>query len=446
MDRLPLELLHTVCRNLPVPYVADFRLVSKTFAAVGTEYLLPTIHTLFHPDSLERLESISKHPVFSRYVTSLFHEGETLEYFDRDDWEEFIFEPPIEGTGIMKCPLATASDREKRAYRRALRATPAPPRHRYSSEELAKGWENYQRLLEMQETVRMTDDTEQLLREAMSRLPHLRCLRFTTGGYNCGLTYAMERLFGSALVRLWGDDGRVKIPGYGFFTKLLLAADLAKIRLEYLDAGIVDWRFLFLDDSIFARVKNSVRHLKALSLFLLVDKNEDDVVEEWNEDWKFGRFRKFVTASQDLQRLALDFLPKDPVDSFRAPLGKVVGEFTWLKLEWVGLSYILASEEQLLGFFERHAGTLKWVYLRNITLSDGVWISTLQRMRQILSLERISINGLCSLRPFQTWSQQGIGASTGQVDSLRRTLERYFLEEGMECPLLDPKFRNCCHP
>ncbi|KAA6414599.1 MAG: hypothetical protein FRX48_01349 [Lasallia pustulata] len=117
----------------------------------------------------------------------------------------------------------------------------------------------------------------------------------------------MKRLFSSALVRLCGDDGRVKIPGYGFFTKLLLGADLAKIRLEDLDERFVDWRFLTMDDSIFTRVKSSVRHLKTLSLSLFVHENEDAVVEEWNENRICGRFREFVTASQDLNKLEAHF-------------------------------------------------------------------------------------------------------------------------------------------
>ena len=205
MDRLPLELLHTVCHHLPTPDVGNFRLVAKTFAAVGAQYLLPEIRTLFHPESLERLESISKHPVYSQGVTSLVHDGDTLYEFNSiRRWERHVVQPHDERDDVPERPPKTASDRDKdrdkRAYMRAFRKMVRRPRHQYSRDELNKGWENYLCVFKLQEIMRTTDDDEKLLHHAMSRLPRLRSITYRTGHHYRKRTSAMKRLFGSALV------------------------------------------------------------------------------------------------------------------------------------------------------------------------------------------------------------------------------------------------------
>lgn len=439
MDSLPLELLHPVCRHLPLSDVGNFRLVSKTFATVGAQYLLPVIHTVFHPDSFERLEMISRHPVFSRYVTSLSHEGDTLSRFDTmGQWKQHIFRYPDDGVRLIR-PLNTASDSDKRAYMSALWQ-----RCRWPSDELAEGWKYYNRLFEIQENMRRTDDNERLLREAMSRLPRLRSIKLYVRNYKILPSSTFERLYDPALVLLMGDDWDVS---YGFLAKLLLSADSVKIRLEVLDAGIMSWRFITADNSHFARMKNTVRHLEALSLCLTTDDDEDEAAECF-EYLKCGRLREFVTAAPNLIKLKVLVHHLYTVGTCPAELGQVVGAFTWPKLETVAFGCTLASKEKLLDFFERHAGTLKRVYLEKITLSDGDWVSTLQRMRQILSLEDFDVRGsLCSAGLAQHWSliREGLWDYMEETKEtfLRKALTRYFIEEGLECPLLDAKFIDC---
>ncbi len=250
----------------------------------------------------------------------------------------------------------------------------------------------------------------------------------------------MKRPFGSALVPLLGDSGHVEYANHDFFTKLLLGVDFAKTKLENLDAGFVNWRFITADDPVFARMRNSVRHLKTLSLRLFTDDDEEDAAECFHY-LENGRLREFVTAAPDLTELEVRFDEYDSVEEYPAELCQIVGEFTWPNLKTVEFHCILASEEDLLDFFERHASTLKRVSLAIMTLSDGAWITTLQGMRQILSLEDFDINGdLCSTAIFDHWVLEPRDIWEPEETCLRKALRRYFLEEGLECPLLDAKF------
>lgn len=443
MDRLPLELLHAICQYLDASDVGNFRLLSKTFAAVGTQYLLPQIHTLFHPESLQRLESISKHPVYSQYVTSLFHEGGTLsKFYTVEDWECHInIRPQREETPEL--PPDTSSDREKRAYMRALRKANLDSRRHYSSKELAEGWENHERLLNMQTVLRATDSDEKLLQQAMSRLPRLRSISCCTDNYGRGGTPAMERLFGSGFMLPTADVGHEEYNGYGFFTKLLLGVDFANTKLEVLSADLVDWRFLATEDSVFARIKNSARQLKTLALNLSTsDENWD--FEEGHEYLETGRLREFLAAAPDLTELDVRFDRCEEYHGYMAELSMIVRGFTWPNLVSVELHNVMASEQELLEFFERHVGTLKQVVLHDLTLSDGTWISTLKQMRQTLSLTEFDVSGgLRDSGTWYPWTLQTQHDGEPKKPSAREALREYVLKGDRDCPLLDSEFVDC---
>lgn len=225
--------------------------------------------------------------------------------------------------------------------------------------------------------------------------------------------------------------------------------DFAKTRPEHLDAGFVDWRFLAVEESVFARMRSSIRHLKTLSLDLFSDSYDVDSqldVECYGYLEK-GRLREFLAAAQDLTELVVKFDDHTLIGEALPQLGHIVCEFTWANLESVGLHCIQTSEENLLQFFERHAGTLSRVALETITLSTGAWTSTLQRMRRTVTLKDFDFNGdlRCSTGSTDHWTTdhwKTLDFSQmwePKEDCLRKALRRYFLEEDRVCPLLDYK-------
>lgn len=73
MDRLPLEMKQRICSFLHASpkLLKCIRLVSKDFASAAAPYLIPRIFLFRHPDSCDEVQEIFKHPVFSKYVTTL---------------------------------------------------------------------------------------------------------------------------------------------------------------------------------------------------------------------------------------------------------------------------------------------------------------------------------------------------------------------------------------
>ena len=79
MDRLPVEILHGICTRLRArKNVLSFRLVCKTFAAIGAQYMLPQVPVAFLRQSFRRLKAISEHPVISQYVNTIIYQADVL--------------------------------------------------------------------------------------------------------------------------------------------------------------------------------------------------------------------------------------------------------------------------------------------------------------------------------------------------------------------------------
>lgn len=79
LDSFPLELLHIICAELPIASsdVQNFRLVCKTFAAVGTDYLLPYLHTIFKRTHFDRLVEMSHHPA-AEFLSEIHYQAARL--------------------------------------------------------------------------------------------------------------------------------------------------------------------------------------------------------------------------------------------------------------------------------------------------------------------------------------------------------------------------------
>ncbi|TIA45619.1 hypothetical protein D6C79_05581 [Aureobasidium pullulans] len=73
MDKLPLELKQRICSFLHASprLLKPIRLVSKDFASAAAPYLIPRLSLFRHPDSCAEVKEITKHPIFSKHVTTL---------------------------------------------------------------------------------------------------------------------------------------------------------------------------------------------------------------------------------------------------------------------------------------------------------------------------------------------------------------------------------------
>lgn len=101
---LPIEVQRDIISRLELSSLKALRLASKTLATIGAEYLLPEVHLLYRSASLEHLGLISRHPIISQHVTSLFYEADRLNSCCYEDWYDFI----DEDFWRDRCPLIPA--------------------------------------------------------------------------------------------------------------------------------------------------------------------------------------------------------------------------------------------------------------------------------------------------------------------------------------------------
>jgi hypothetical protein len=85
MEDLPIELRRVVIRHVDIPSLKSLRLTSKSWGALGEEYLISSVFTsLPHRPDLSRLQDLSQHPSFKHRIRSLIlKHGEVNEYHAR---------------------------------------------------------------------------------------------------------------------------------------------------------------------------------------------------------------------------------------------------------------------------------------------------------------------------------------------------------------------------
>lgn len=106
-------------------------------------------------------------------------------------------------------------------------------------------------------------------------------------------------------------------------------------------------------------------------------------------------------------------------------------------LRRLSVSGLLVTEDELIGFLERHTFTLSSLSLDGAILvkpehqaSTPCWIRTLKRVQTCLDLKEMHLGGYLMNGSTQDWGLNDIG----QSDNIKARMER-FVVQGGECPL-----------
>lgn len=78
LDTAPAEVLHAICALLPPKAVAELRLTCNVLAEIGARYLVKQVKFHTSVTSLERLQMIANHEVFSQYIETVHFEANLL--------------------------------------------------------------------------------------------------------------------------------------------------------------------------------------------------------------------------------------------------------------------------------------------------------------------------------------------------------------------------------
>ena len=425
LHNLPSEILHLVCSHLKPTDVANLRLASSVVAPIGLQYLVPEIRLVVAEGSFRKLDAIAAHPVVSKYVTSFCYQADKLEILSEEHWREearplkwiqrFLdFRPryilrSYKGNYPLDCPV---------------------PQTCYTKKQLEEGFHAYQGLCDFQGR---EDQFDRKIVRAMKKLPNLKEL--TMLALTGPDPEVFEKGFSPGLVTVCQADTKEWPAGLAAMRSLLVGAYCAGLKIERLRCEQVNWRILKQKDDIFEVIKKSLRHLRELSITFSVD--ADQAIDErgvLRTDEKCsrylrrsGRLKEFVTSAPDLECLEIRFgwSEYDLLTNFQY----VVGDFYWPSLRVVKLGMIKAAEDQFVGFFERHACTIKDLCIIDLQLSLGNWWSVFERMHLVLKLDSMVLRGhLRSSSEYHDFDEE----LDDEYLKLRMGIESYLLGDGTD--------------
>lgn len=459
MDHLPAEIKSTIAFDLlsddpadaGIIHIKQLRLVNKDFAMIAAEPLFSEVYLILKSESFERMRHVSAHPSYAKLVRSIRYEPDSLwEYGDYLKWAKTfhstepclsrIHEPewPSEDEGRQGWIRYEKEHEEYNA--RVVAATPW----------LLQQYNTYQTALQDQELIRQRDYNHGPFTGAMAQLPNLEQVILN---FQCGI---MERT--KALKTSFPVNGfifsvkRIVGPlGVPQLRSILLGAHEAGTKLKVLRCGKIDWRFFQLPEVEMDKMKSALKHLTSLHISMYTGQRDEAV--ERHTFLKNRRMCQFFSTAKYLRSLNIEF------HRFQRPeLEYCVGQNIWRHLSTVQLSCLDTSEDALISFLERHAGTLEDLTLCDINLVQGGWISALPRIRDAVMLRKFKVcSALSSDNPRPTGQRWCIDC---QIDpAIRGALEENTRSKqlataiedcvlnGGDCPLLDhvtyPQASNC---
>lgn len=443
MDQLPVELITIVCSFLKPRDIGRLRRASKLYADVCRPLMFREEHLIFTPQSFERLRTISSDPKLAPYVTSFFFEADTLPFYECfEEWEVHVFDRArSSGIESMHLPGPNSSERAHRAYQRELTKLKKRPRHQYSPLQLSTAYQKYLDYSKEQDVMRTDNYHAGKIADALAKLPNLEEIILSLECWKNGRSKALKNAHKDCYTVAYGDNSWTERLGVPQMLSLLLGSARTRMNLKRLSGGLVDWCFFEQDDEVFEDLQKAVRNLQELTLEFStgIEVSIEGVetygveIEECAEYLKNGRVLDFLAAAPKLRMLDFRFdwcNPNCPAD-----LRYVVGRHKWEFLADVTLSTLEGRAEDLLGFCETHATTLRELVLDEIKLVEGSWSATFQKMRQLLNLKKVRICGNFEAFEFdEVWSFSMI--EFGDETMLSRVVERYLLQGG-DGPLLD---------
>lgn len=396
---LPKEVLLEVCLHLRPEEAAKFRATNKLFKEIASEITFEDILIFHCDDDFAMLRHLADDPIYSKCIKSLTLDGNVLpipppflEYkAARTAWEA-KYNPDLSG-----CPIQPA-------YHLQL----------YKLLPESKLHDDHRRLTlhqhqQMQILNNYTDYA--LFREVVPKLSNLK-----------HVSVSLQREFDP----LWWEQATPKPPfdhWYGMASRSLphngarqvdsmmmaLAISPSRDKLRHLQIGAFHWEFINLLNDFALKLDQVVDICRSLTTLEIATRGEiigEDTKfgEDVNED-DIGSCRravskrslcKILAATPDLREMTLRFANKwqdmgarstSTVNiCFPAAIDDILpADYYWRNLQKLELQTIECSSQQLLGFLERHASTLKSAMFRHVRLVNESWLIFLPQMRELMS-------------------------------------------------------------
>ena len=450
MNELPPEIAVFVCNRIEQADVPRLRLVSRFWNDVASAYLLRKPKLIFKQDSFDHLRDISEHPFFSKLVTRLVYEPNTLNKTNRASWErsicmkKFVAQFPAH-------PGSYASERDLRLWNRNCGKVIRKQKP-YIMEELDKGWDIYQKYYKEQSSLKERDYGLIELSDTLKNLPNLRKISMNhSRGLWLGAGYSTDEktnLYAQALASAGSGKPGPHPCGVPQMRSLLVAISQANIQLQTLRIGTVSWKFLKMKPQILEKMKEVLSSVQRFEIQISTgyySEGEEIGVEipECRDYLENNAMHDILSAASELDVLSIGFDSAYPFPP--ANLENIFQSTRWPILIHLTLECIETSEEAWMAFLDRHVSTLRFMMLCSIELSHGAWPDVLERMKSSLKLKSVAFQcQISGTDPQQFWDLD-VGECPRDKDMIsqghrtRKALEDYFVHgvHGGTCPLRD---------
>ncbi|KAL8838562.1 MAG: hypothetical protein Q9176_004959 [Flavoplaca citrina] len=449
LDRLPAEILDMICEDLWETDLPALRLQCRYLYKAATAHMFDEAFVRFKKSSIDSLLQLSAHPFLSQNVKTLSYEPNLLKSQTREEWQDRI---PLrdyhDSSNIPSPPKKSASERDWRLFHRTVkRVALHGKRTPYSAKELDTAWPIYQRYLQEQEDLFERDNACQDLHQAVRHFSNLRAIHVNFGwGLWCGPGWSPDTSVNPYESGLTRADSTTRypgdLPGVEQIVSLIRMLGTLEVKLDSLRIGSVDWKFFLQCEgpgNLSDMMKRIVQSLKDLEIVITTwtdlgshDEEEDEVQQQLEVRTFFdkGSLGRILAQAPDLRRVSIEldaYEVECPID-----FQFLVLDTQWSHLHTIKLESINTHESHWMGFFERHASTIKNIRLATIRLVDGEWPDVLERMQQLLSLEEAEFDeSLSSVVPSQLWWLDAPGYTSSKDDSVQANRTRWALEKFM---------------
>ena len=420
IESLPVELIHEIYKYLDGENSLagpdgkySLRLSSPILARVGLEHVMREISFVEVPRSMSRLEAISKDETINHLVQTLVYEMDVPNALDTiDQWHVIARHPDYPSEWPTpnqvyheRLPRPTVS-RFKRTIPESIANEAWKLYETYKSHYRA-AWED-RRQTKHREAFRVLE-FEKRLAEIMARFPklkHIHCLKDSTDTrYE---NPSAKHHFGPLLLEPANDDLTHPVFGAWQLEAILVAMAQSQAAITFLSHSCLSWAFfgrglVFANEALQAPLKG----LEDLMLFIRLD----DGVESRGYPRRFediriapylanGAIQKFLSLMPNLKDLRLRFRHKKlmvlegvQVEYLGIPLPHVMGSMEWPRLKVLYLSWVKFPSEYFLQLLQRHAATLKDLFLKDVHVIDTTWASMFDQIPRAVKLDNLHLEG-----------------------------------------------------
>lgn len=313
---MPTELLNEICSAMHANSdIKSFRLVCRRFDAIASKHVLQIVHLDHFRESFDRLLAISSHPVFSRYVQSIYYiPSWFLTYHSLDEFRQ-------------ACKL---SYENKPGYRGI---TYEGYIQGLSDEAMITHYDEYKLQRRIQRLLLSSSKIYSILARACLQLPRLENF-FVHRGISRHMDLVLRKTLVPPIISVGSPAGN-PIPS-------LRAVGMAHIKLENLGFEWLRQEVFDKPVSCDLRIQSAFRSLHRFQAFVFLSRDPDN-------NWK-RNFTDLLGLCPHLQRLKLMFaipLRGTVVVRQNMILGSQGG---WSELERLCLGGVTLNEEDLVKF------------------------------------------------------------------------------------------------